>query len=48
MVSGGIIGGIAGRSINKNISGRTVDKLFMILMVIMIIMNAFNAVQFMR
>ena len=47
MVSGGIIGGIAGRSINKNISERTVDKLFMILMVIMIIMNAFNAVQFM-
>ena len=48
MVAGGIIGGMAGRSINRNISEKTVDKLFIGLMIIMIVMNGYNMVQFLR
>lgn len=48
MVAGGIIGGMAGRSINRNISEKTVDKLFIGLMLVMIVMNGYNMVQFLR
>ena len=47
MIAGGITGGIVGRSINKNISEYTVDKLFIGLMTFIILLNGYNIYQFM-
>lgn len=46
MVCGGIGGGICGRSLNKKIDNKTVDKLFIALMVVMIIINIYNIFSF--
>lgn len=46
MVSGGILGGICGRSINKKMKEKTVDYLFIALMVVMILINIYNIIQF--
>ena len=42
MVTGGIGGGIIGRKLNKQIEGRTVEHLFIVLMVIIICISVFN------
>lgn len=47
MVAGGILGGVAGRTINKKIDGETVSKLFIGLMVIIMLICAYNIYQFM-
>ena len=47
MVIGGIAGGIFGRGLNKNISEKTVDKLFIALMVVIILINVYNFYCFM-
>lgn len=47
MVAGGILGGICGRFINKKISGKTVDKLFIGLMLLMIFINIYNIYKYM-
>lgn len=47
MVIGGIGGGIGGRSLNKRIEEKTVDKLFIGLMVLMIVINIYNIYKFM-
>lgn len=44
MVCGGIGGGVAGRIINKWISDKAVDKLFMVLMVAIIFISIYNTV----
>ncbi len=46
MAGGGILGGICGRSINKKIDNKTVDKLFIGLMVLMIFINIYNIFKF--
>lgn len=46
MVTGGIVGGIAGRALNKKIEADTVDKLFIWLMVLMILINIYNIYKF--
>ncbi len=46
MVIGGILGGVAGRGLNKKISSGTVDKLFIGLMVVIICINIYNCYQF--
>lgn len=46
MVAGGILGGMAGRIINKKIVAETVNKLFIGLMVIIILLNIYNIYQF--
>ncbi len=46
MVAGGILGGIAGRSVNKKIDGKTVDQLFIGLMMLMILINLYNIYKF--
>lgn len=46
MVSGGILGGICGRSINKKIKESTVDQLFIGLMVVMILINIYNIFKY--
>ena len=46
MVCGGIGGGMAGRAVNKKISGATVDKLFMVLMVAIIFISVYNTVRY--
>lgn len=46
MVIGGIAGGICGRTINKKIEAKTVDKLFIGLMVVMIVINVYNIYKF--
>ncbi len=43
MVCGGILGGIAGRKINKRIDSKAVDKLFVGLMTVIIGISVFNA-----
>ena len=48
MVIGGISGGIAGRALNKKISERTVDKLFIGLMVVIIFINIYNTFLYMK
>lgn len=46
MVCGGIGGGMAGRAVNKKISGTAVDKLFMVLMVVIIFISVYNTVRY--
>ncbi len=46
MVFGGILGGMAGRTLNKKIQETTVDKLFIGLMVVMILINIYNIWKF--
>lgn len=46
MVCGGIGGGMAGRSVNKRISGEAVDQLFMVLMAIIIFISVYNTVRY--
>ena len=48
MTLGGIGGGICGRWINKYISEKTVEKLFLLLMVLIIGMNVYNLFVFTR
>lgn len=38
----GILGGVAGRFINKRIAGKTVNKLFMILMIVILLICIYN------
>lgn len=47
MIAGGIGGGIAGRALNKRMSSRAVDKLFLCLMGIIILISIYNAVHYM-
>ena len=46
MVSGGILGGISGRALNKRIDDEKVAKLFVALMIGMIIINIYNIYKF--
>lgn len=46
MVAGGLLGGAAGRGINRKIDAKTVDKLFILLMTAIILINIYNVVQF--
>ena len=46
MVLGGILGGMAGRKINKKIDGNQVEKLFAGLMVIIIFISIFNCFRY--
>lgn len=48
MVVGGILGAVSGRSINKRMEARVVDKLFIILMGVIIFVNIYNIYQFIR
>ena len=43
----GIGGGIAGRTLNKRMSSRAVDKLFLVLIGIIILIRIYNAVHYM-
>ena len=45
MVAGGIGGGIAGRSLNKKMDNRAVDKLFIGLMVLIVAICVYNTVR---
>lgn len=47
MVCGGILGGMAGRKVNKKLDEQAVDKLFIGLMVLMILINIYNIYKFM-
>lgn len=47
MVCGGVMGGMAGRSINKKIDGTTVNRLFIGLMGAIMVICAYNIYQFM-
>ena len=47
MVLGGILGGMAGRIINKKIDENTVNRLFIVLMIIIMLINVYNIYQFM-
>lgn len=42
MVAGGIFGGVIGRKLNSRIEGKTVERLFIILMAIIICISVFN------
>lgn len=46
MVFGGILGGMAGRSINREMNHAAVDKLFVGLMVVIIVMSLYNSRQY--
>ena len=46
MVCGGIGGGAAGRILNKKMSSRAVDRLFLALMAVIIGISVFNTVQY--
>lgn len=46
MVVGGLLGGIAGRTINKKIDADTVNRLFIWLMVAIMFINVYNIYQF--
>lgn len=46
MVFGGILGGMAGRSINREMNNAAVDKLFVGLMVVIIVMSLYNSRQY--
>ncbi len=46
MAAGGIGGGILGRSLNKRMDGRAVDKLFMGLMAVIIAVSVYNLWQY--
>ncbi len=43
MVAGGVLGGMAGRALNKRMDVRAVDKLFIALMVVIMAISCFNA-----
>ena len=45
MICCGILGGICGRSINKHIDERHVDKLFSGLMVVIVLICVYNAAK---
>ena len=45
MVAGGIGGGIVGRSLNKKMDNRAVDKLFIGLMVLIVLICVYNAIR---
>lgn len=45
MVAGGIGGGIAGRSLNKKMDNRAVDKLFIGLMILIVLICVYNAIR---
>lgn len=46
MIVAGLLGGIAGRTINKRIDDKVVDKLFILLMGMIILINVFNTVKY--
>lgn len=46
MAACGILGGIAGRAVNKHIDDAAVDKLFCGLMVAIILISGFNVVRY--
>lgn len=46
MVLGGILGGMLGSRINKTIRGRTVEKLFILIMLVIVGINIYNIIQF--
>lgn len=46
MVLCGILGGVAGRMINKKIDEKTVDRLFIGLMVVIILINVYNMFKY--
>ncbi|MBR6769889.1 MAG: sulfite exporter TauE/SafE family protein [Lachnospiraceae bacterium] len=46
MAAGGILGGICGRSINRKIKEKTVDRLFIGLMAVIICINLYNFFRF--
>jgi len=46
MIAGGILGGLIGSNINKKISVKNVDKLFIILMIIIVFINFYNIYRF--
>ncbi len=46
MMAGGVLGGIAGRSLTKRMDSKAVDKLFMALMVFIILINIYNTYQY--
>lgn len=46
MAGGGICGGICGRTVNKKLDSRAVDKLFIALMVLIIFINIYNIYKF--
>lgn len=47
MAGGGLLGGAAGRRINKKIDGNTVNKLFVGLMAVIMLICVYNIIQFM-
>ena len=47
MVAGGILGGAAGRIVNRKMDSAMVNKLFIGLMVIIMLICVYNIVQFM-
>ena len=47
MVGGGILGGMAGRAINKKIDGSVVNRLFIGLMGVIMLICVYNIYQFM-
>lgn len=46
MVACGILGGVAGRAVNKRIDSERVDKLFIGLMVVIILINIYNIAKY--
>lgn len=48
MAAGGIMGGVCGRSLNKRIEEKTVDRLFIGLMVVIILINIYNVYNFLH
>jgi uncharacterized membrane protein YfcA len=46
MVTGGILGGVFGRKINRKIEAIWVERLFIILMILMILINIYNIFRF--
>ncbi len=47
MVAGGILGGVAGRTVNKKMDAAMVNKLFIGLMAVIMLICVYNIVQFM-
>ncbi|WP_024348078.1 sulfite exporter TauE/SafE family protein [Lacrimispora indolis] len=48
MVTGGVLGGVGGRSINNKMSADDVDKIFIALMIVIIGINVYNIVKFLK
>ncbi|WP_444659851.1 sulfite exporter TauE/SafE family protein [Caproiciproducens sp. R2] len=46
MVAGGVMGGIAGRGLNRRLNDEQVRKLFIVLMAVIIVISCYNAKQF--